>query len=73
MISLLLLMAGLSLLTTPTFFAGQSGDVNDPHYRDLYELWSAGKYFPVFYTRKKVESVTQKVVQLSPPAKSLRK
>ena len=45
---------------------GQSGDVNDPHYRDLYELWSVGKYFPVFYSRKKVESVTEKVVQLSP-------
>ncbi len=49
---------------------GQSGDVNDPHYRDLYELWSVGKYFPVFYTRKKVESVTRKLVQLSPPANS---
>lgn len=49
---------------------GQSGDVNDPHYRDLYELWSAGKYFPVFYTRKKVESVTEKRVHLSPRAKS---
>jgi penicillin amidase len=49
---------------------GQSGDVNDPHYRDLYELWSVGKYFPVFYTRKKVESVTEKLVHLSPPARS---
>ena len=48
---------------------GQSGDVNDPHYRDLYELWSVGKYFPVFYTRKRIESVTEKVVQLSPRAR----
>jgi penicillin G amidase len=24
---------------------GQSGDVNSPHYRDLYELWARGKYF----------------------------
>jgi penicillin amidase len=49
---------------------GQSGDVNDPHYRDLYEMWSNGHYFPVFYTRKKVESVTEKVVQLSPTGRS---
>jgi penicillin amidase len=38
---------------------GQSGDVNDPHYRDLYELWARGKYFPIFYSRSKVESVTE--------------
>ncbi len=48
---------------------GQSGDVNDPHYRDLYELWARGKYFPVFYSRKKVESVTEKVIQLVPSTK----
>jgi penicillin amidase len=30
---------------------GQSGDVNDHHYRDLYELWARGKYFPTFYSR----------------------
>jgi penicillin amidase len=41
-------------LNTP----GQSGDVNDPHYRDLYPLWARGRYFPIFYSRKKIESVT---------------
>ena len=51
---------------------GQSGDVNDPHYRDLFELWCIGKYFPVFYTRKKIESVTERIVQLSPSASSIR-
>jgi len=45
---------------------GQSGDVNDPHYRDLYELWSVGKYFPVLYSRKKIETVTERMIQLSP-------
>jgi penicillin amidase len=45
---------------------GQSGDVNDPHYRDLYELWARGKYFPVFYSRSKVESVAEKVFLLTP-------
>ena len=45
---------------------GQSGDVNDPHYRDLYELWARGKYFPIFYSRSKVESVAEKTFELRP-------
>jgi len=45
---------------------GQSGDVNDPHYRDLYELWSRGKYFPIFFSRPKVESVAEKTITLTP-------
>jgi penicillin G amidase len=45
---------------------GQSGDVNDPHYRDLYELWARGKYFPIFYSRSKVESVAERTFVLSP-------
>ena len=40
--------------------------MNDPHYRDLYELWARGKYFPVFYSRSKVESVTEKTFELQP-------
>jgi len=49
-------------LNTP----GQSGDVNDPHYRDLYQLWARGKYFPIFYSRAKVESVAEKLFDLKP-------
>jgi penicillin G amidase len=45
---------------------GQSGDIEDPHYRDLYELWARGKYFPIFYSRSKVESVTEKTALLTP-------
>ncbi len=45
---------------------GQSGDVNSSHYRDLYELWARGKYFPIFYSRAKVESVTEKRWDLRP-------
>jgi penicillin amidase len=47
---------------------GQSGDVNDPHYRDLYQLWARGKYFPIFYSRDKVESVSEKDYHLEPPS-----
>ena len=45
---------------------GQSGDVNDPHYRDLYEIWARDRYFPVFFSRPKVESVSEKVINLTP-------
>jgi len=45
---------------------GQSGNPADPHYRDLVELWANGKYFPIFYSREKVESVTEKKTMLVP-------
>ncbi|HWW83643.1 MAG TPA: penicillin acylase family protein, partial [Vicinamibacterales bacterium] len=45
---------------------GQSGDPDSPHYRDLFELWSRGKYFPVAYSRTKVESVMEQRLALSP-------
>ena len=45
---------------------GQSGDIRDPHYGDLYEYWARGKYFPVFFSRAKIESVTEHDLQLAP-------
>ena len=45
---------------------GQSGDPSSPHYRDLFEIWSRGKYFPIFYTREKVESVADERVTMTP-------
>lgn len=45
---------------------GQSGDVNSRHYRDLYKLWAVGRYFPIFYSREKVESVTETKFELRP-------
>jgi penicillin G amidase len=45
---------------------GQSGDPSSPHYRDLFEIWSRGKYFPIFYSRAKVESVAEGRQTLTP-------
>ena len=45
---------------------GQSGDPDSPHYRDLFELWARGKYFPVFYSRSKIDSVTERTTTLAP-------
>jgi penicillin amidase len=53
-------------LNTP----GQSGNPDDPHYRDLFELWARGRYFPVAYSRAKVESVAERTTTLSPSATS---
>jgi len=47
---------------------GQSGDPASPHYRDLLDLWAKGRYFPVAYSRTRVESVTESVLHLAPPA-----
>lgn len=45
---------------------GQSGDPRSPHYRDLFRLWSKHQYFPLFYSRGKVESVTERRLVLEP-------
>ena len=49
---------------------GQSGDPDSPHYRDLFEIWSRGKYFPIFYSRSKVDSVAEERLTLQPTAPS---
>ncbi len=45
---------------------GQSGDPDSPHYRDLFESWADGRYFPVAFWRQKVESVTRARLTLVP-------
>ena len=47
---------------------GQSGDPDSPHYRDLFEPWANGRYFPVFFSRPKVESVAESKIDLVPSA-----
>lgn len=49
-------------LNTP----GQSGDPDSPHYRDLFALWAQGRYFPIAYSRAKVESVRESTTRLTP-------
>ena len=36
---------------------GQSGDPDSPFYGNLFELWANDRFFPVFYSRERVESV----------------
>ena len=45
---------------------GQSGQPGSPHYDDLLPLWAKGEYFPLAYSRKKVEEVTRHQLWLKP-------
>ena len=45
---------------------GQSGQLGSPHYDDLLPLWARGEYFPLAYSRAKVEEVTRHRLLLKP-------
>ena len=38
---------------------GQSGQPGSPHYGDLLPLWQKGEYFPLAFSRTKVEKMTR--------------
>ena len=46
---------------------GQSGDPDSPFYDNLFELWANDRFFPVFYSRERVESVAAERTTLVPP------
>jgi penicillin amidase len=45
---------------------GQSGQPGSPHYGDLAGPWAKGEYFPLAFSRKKVEEVTRHRLRLLP-------
>ncbi len=45
---------------------GQAGDPDSGHYCDLAPLWADGKYFPVFFSRNKIITVTERKTMLLP-------
>jgi len=47
-------------------YPGQSGDPDNPHYRDLAAMWRNGQYFPLLYSREAVENATEKKINLVP-------
>ncbi|MFA9455098.1 MAG: penicillin acylase family protein, partial [Candidatus Aminicenantaceae bacterium] len=53
-------------LSLGTNSPGQSGDPKSPHYQDLFELWVQDRYFPVFFTRRKIETVAEAITILDP-------
>jgi penicillin amidase len=49
-----------------TSVPGQSGQPGSPHYSDLLPLWAEGKFFPLLFSRSKVESHTKQRLRLEP-------
>lgn len=45
---------------------GQSGDPDDPHYRDLTAKWHNGQYFPLVYSKPAVLANVEKTIVLLP-------
>jgi penicillin amidase len=45
---------------------GQSGNPDSPHYSDLFRMWLKGKYFPIFFSRDKVQSAAELITNLEP-------
>lgn len=45
---------------------GQSGNPESPFYNNLFEPWANDQYFPVYYSREKIESFTADKTVLSP-------
>lgn len=49
-----------------TSVPGQSGQPGSPHYADLLPLWEKGEYFPLVFSRKRVEHECTHRLLLSP-------
>lgn len=47
-------------------YARPVGRREQPHYRDLFELWKDDRYFPVKFSRSAVEGVTESRTVLAP-------
>jgi penicillin amidase len=45
---------------------GQSGQPGSPHYDDLLHLWQKGEYFPLAFSRARVEKVMRHRLKLTP-------
>ncbi|MBC7844793.1 MAG: penicillin acylase family protein [Gemmatimonadaceae bacterium] len=45
---------------------GQSADPRSPHYADLLPLWATDQYFPLVFSRARVEQETERVTWLRP-------
>ena len=45
---------------------GQSGNPDSPFYNNLFEPWAKDQYFPVYYSRQKIDSVTVQKTILNP-------
>ena len=52
--------------TIGTNSPGQSGDPASEFYTNLFEPWARDEYFPLYFTREKIEEVTVERTRLIP-------
>ncbi len=52
--------------TMGTNAPGQSGDPKSPFYRNLFESWAKDEFFPVYFSKEKIESHQASKVTLKP-------
>lgn len=45
---------------------GQSGNPESPFYDNLFQPWASDEYFPVYYSREKIDSVAVETITLTP-------
>lgn len=45
---------------------GQSANPEDPHYKDLFELWAKDGFFPVYFSKEKIKTVSDRIWTLKP-------
>ena len=45
---------------------GQSGNADSKYYKNLFENWNRGDYFPMYYSRDKIDENAGLVINLSP-------
>ncbi len=45
---------------------GQSGDPSSRYYRDLFDIWKDNRYFPLYYSKEKVDAARGSVLMLMP-------
>ncbi|KAF0238975.1 MAG: penicillin [Chitinophagaceae bacterium] len=53
------------MINTP----GQSGNPSSPYYKNLFELWATDQYFPSYYSKEKIKSVTKESMLMVPQKK----
>jgi penicillin amidase len=54
--------------STATSVPGQSGQPGSPHYGDLLPLWEEGTYFPLLFSRERIERAATGRLVLEPAA-----
>ena len=53
-------------LTQMTNTPGQSGDPRSPFYQNLFEDWAKDRYFPAYFSDKKIKKHTSELLLLTP-------